>query len=170
MLPKWADFQKFDSFLQFFFSQTKNGNGMHQQPQQQQFTDKMALQGNIYSQQQQQQQQLENPTEANVLLQDPNVKFFAVSTNYLKNNVCLSPIGEILSCTLFIGADCTGEHNETPAESSASPWNASLVSWWQFSFSLTPFVTKLLVFLVSLLLFFYFDHFLYWIDSCCLVV
>ena len=30
---------------------------MHQQPQQQQLTDKMALQGNIYSQQQQQQQQ-----------------------------------------------------------------------------------------------------------------
>ena len=92
-------------------------------------TDNTSLQGSIYIQQQQQQQQLENPTEANVLLEYPRVRSSAraadtVSTN---NNVCLPPMSKILTCTFCIGGNCSGEHDEQPAESSASDRYASLV-------------------------------------------
>ena len=59
-------------FYHHFFHNRKNGKGMHQQ-QQQHLTNSLSLQGKIYTQQQQQ-QQLENPTEANVSLQDPRVR------------------------------------------------------------------------------------------------
>ena len=86
--------------LLFYYNVSYHRNNDNGTRLQQQLADNMSLQERIYSPQQQQ-QQLENPTEANVSLQDPRVRSSAsatdaVSSNDVNNNVCLSPISEIL--------------------------------------------------------------------------